>query len=191
MTARGQIVVVVAVALMVILIILAVAVDAGRLYIEHQRLDRSAQAAADAGIGWVSEQMVTQAVARQTEAASLPACIPDGDFGETGASCTATPLPAEVPHWLNDDDRATLVSPDVRATAEAVGREYAARNGIGPSNPDIETLTLIYPYGYEPLGDQLGLLVQVREKVSILLVGLIGQEFVHLPGEGLSEVPQR
>jgi Putative Flp pilus-assembly TadE/G-like len=188
---HGQIVIVVAIALTVVLIILAVAVDAGRLYIEQQRLDRSAQAAADAGIGWVSEQMVTQAVARQTEAAMLSPCVPDGEFGESGALCTATPQPAEISHWLNDDDRATLVSPDVQATAESVGREYASRNGLDSSNPAIESLTLVYPYAYDPLADELSYLVRVREKVSVLLVGLIGREFVHLPGEGLSEVPQR
>jgi hypothetical protein len=190
MRPHGQIVVVVAVALMVILIILAVAVDAGRLYIERERLDRSAQSAADAGIGWVSEQMVTQAVVRQTEAAGRPPCVPDADFGETGAHCTATPLPAEISHWLNDDDRATLVSPDVRVTAEAVARDYATRNGLGADNPNIESLALTYPFAYDPLGDHLAFMVRVREKVSVLLVGLIGQEFVHIPGEGLSEVSQ-
>ena len=65
MKPRGQMLIVVAILLMVVLMILAVAVDGGRLLAERARLRRAAQAAADAGIGLVSEAMVTQAAARQ------------------------------------------------------------------------------------------------------------------------------
>src|SRR3990172_8317783 len=100
MSSRGQVIVIVAVLLMVLLLLLAVAVDGGRLYIERARLVRAAQAGADAGIGRLAEEMVTQAVVRQSEAAVRPACVPDAGFGTPGAGWTATPLPQEISHWL-------------------------------------------------------------------------------------------
>ncbi len=191
MRAKGQVVVIVAIALTAILGLLAVAVDGGRLYIQRNRLNRRAQSAADAGIGWVAEQMVTLAVPRQTEAAGMAPCVPDGDFGESGARCTATPRPAEIPHWLNDDDRATLVSPQAQATVEAVGREYAARNGLVSTAPEIEALAFTYPYAYDPDGPTLSLRSTVRQRARVLLVGLLGTEFARIERVGQADVPQR
>lgn len=187
----GQVIVIVAVALMVFLLLLAVAVDAGRLYIERGVLDRSAQSAADAGLGWVSDQMVTRAVIRQTEAALQPPCVPDGGFGSTSATCTATPQPAEVPHWLNDEDRATLVSADYQSTAEAVAADYARRNGLDRSGPGVEALEFEYPYNYSATAPTLQFMVRVQRRVVILLAGLLGRTSVDVPGRGLSELPQR
>lgn len=191
MKPRSQEIVIVAVALTVFLLLLAVAVDAGRLYIERETLDRSAEAAADAGIGWVSDQMVTQAVIRQTEAAARPRCVPDGDFGSTGATCTASPQPADVPHWLTEEDRATLVSPGYQIAAEAVAADYARRNGIDHSSPGVQSLDFMYPYNYSANAPNLQFMVRVQRRVVVLLAGLLGRTSVDVAGQGLSELPQR
>lgn len=191
MSKRGQVLVIVAVLLMVGMLLLALVVDAGSLYVEQDALDRSAQAAADAGIGWVAEQMVTQAIPRQTAAAALPACVPDGEYGSTGASCTATPSPEHISYWLTDDDRATLVAPGIQLTAQSVASGYAARNGLVLSDPDVESLVVRYPQDPDPQAESLALSVRVRRRAVVLLAGLLSESYVHLSAEGLSEIPLR
>ena len=188
MNPRGQVLIVVAILISVTLLLLAVAVDAGRLYIERARMKRAAQAAADAGISVVADRMVTQAVARQTVMAGTPSPTPPG---------TGTPTPAlgDVIAWLTDEDRATLVSDMVVSDAEATARDYAARNGLDPADPDTLSLEIAYPQdGYAPENiaiRSLRLLVRVRRQTTVLLAGLLGEAFVDLEAAGLSEIPQR
>lgn len=177
MRRRGQTLIIVAILLMVVLMILAVAVDGGRLLIERARLRRSAQAAADAGIGLVAEAMVTQAAARQTQAASLPTCASAGP-------CTPTPLLSDVPGWLTDDDRATLVAPPMQTRVAAEAKDYAQRNEF----PQAE---ISYPADYDPGGPVVRILVTLRRRATILLAGLLGKEWVVLDEQALSQVPQR
>lgn len=177
MKPRGQMLVAIALLLMVVLMLLAVAVDGGRLVVERARLRRSAQAAADAGIGLVAEQMVTQAAARQTQAALLPTCAPAGP-------CTPTPAINEVPGWLTDDDRATLVAPPMQTQVAAEAMDYAQRNEF----PDAEVR---YPESYDPGAPAVRILVTLRRRTTILLAGLLGEEWVDLAEQGLSQVPQR
>lgn len=191
MRSRGQVLVIVAVLLMVGMLLLALAVDAGRLYVEQGQLERSAQAAADAGIGWVAEQMVTQAIPRQTAAAGAPSCVIDGEFGSSSASCTATPPPERVPLWLADDDRATLAAPAVQLTAQTIAGSYAASNGLDGADPSIEQLEVIYPYADGPSADSLAMLVRVRQRAVILLAGLLSDRYVHLTAESVSEISLR
>lgn len=191
MRAYGQVLVIVAVTLMVGLFLLALAVDGGRLYLERARLARSAQAAADAGSGWVAERMVTQVVSRQTEAASLPPCLIYGDFGDEHASCTATPEADSIQHWLTEEDRATLTAPGARATVEAIALEYARRNGLRAEDPRVTELVVDYPYGYDPKRKRLQVWVEVSRRTTILLAGLLGENFVELRAEAVSEIPQR
>lgn len=191
MSERGQVLVIVAVLLIAGLFLLALAADGGRLYIERIRLERAAQSSADAGIGWVSEEMVTLAVPRQTQAAQRSPCVPDGEYGAEEATCTATPLPEEIHHWLEDEDRATLVSPDTRATAVEVARSYAHRNDVRQGGPDAVELGIDYPYQYRDDSPVIQLRVAVRRRTTILLAGLLGSDFVWLEAAGLSEVPQR
>ncbi len=190
MTGRGQILIVIAVLLMVGLTLLAVAVDAGRLMIERTRLERGAQSAADASLGWVAEQMVTLAVPRMTAAAGRPACTPDAGYGTPAASCTATPEPAAIARWLTDDDRATLVSPPMRTAAAAEAIAYARRNGMG-LEPSPAAVQVDYPHEYEQRGSKLRLLVRIQRRATILLAGLLGHDFVDLIGESQSELPLR
>jgi hypothetical protein len=190
MKERGQVLVIVAVLLIVCMLVLALVVDGGRLYVEEDRLKRSAQAAADAGIGWISEQMVTQAIPRQTQAAGMVPCMPDGDFGAVGGTCTATPEPERIGAWLNEDDLATLRSPDVIAGAQAIAVDYAHKNGIRDGGSDGGGLSIAYPYTGSSDGS-LGMLVRIRQRTNILLAGLLSDSYVDLEVEALSEIPLR
>jgi hypothetical protein len=191
MKPRGQVIVIVAFLLMVLLLLLAVAVDGGRLYIERARAARAVQAAADAGIGRIGEEMVTLAVPRQTAAAAKPACVPDAGFGTPEASCTATPFPGEIGQWLTDDDRATLVAPEMQTAVAAEALDYAGRNGLDPSDPEVLSLEVEYPYEYSASGPALQLLVTVQRRATILLSGLLRLDSITLESQGLSELPQR
>jgi hypothetical protein len=176
--------VVVAILLMVVLLLLVLAVDVGRLFIERGRLRRAAQAAADAGVAVVAEQMVTLAIPRQTEAAARPACVPDADFGTPGASCTATPSPRRAEHWLTDDDRASLVAPAIQTQAAAEAFDYAQRNGVGD-------LSVTYPFDYDPAGTGLRMLTEIETRLVVLFAGWLGKDSIEVPAQGLSEIPQR
>ena len=191
MRQKGQIIVIVAFLIMVGLFLLALLADGGRLYLLRTRSQRSAQAAADAGMGLVAEQMVTLAVPRQTQAAGLSPCTPDGDFGDTGATCTATPEPAEIAHWLTDEDRQAMVEPEVQSTVEALALDYANRNEFSSSDPSVLELQADYPYMYQLEAENIRLRVIIRKRAVVLLAGLLGQEFVDVPAEAISELPQR
>lgn len=191
MSDRGQVVVIVAVLLMALLLLLAVAVDGGRLYIERGRVVRAAQAAADAGIGRVGDEMVTLAVPRQTEAALRAACVPDAGFGTPDASCTATPSPGEVNHWLTDDDRETLVGPEMQTAVAAEALDYAGRNGLSEADPETLALEVEYPRNYDLGGPVVQLLVSVKRRATILLSGLLRLDSITFESSGLSELPQR
>lgn len=191
MTDRGQVLVLVAVLLVVGLMLLALATDGGRLYLERGRLRRAAQSSSDAGISWVSEQMVTMAVPRQTQAAQRAPCVPDGDYGDDAATCTATPAPDQAHLWLEDEDRATLIAPEYRATAGAVVRTYAERNGTEPGGQDGSELSVEYPFEPDENPEVLRLRVTLRRRAVVLLAGLLGEEFVWLEAVGLSQIPQR
>lgn len=185
---RGQVVVLVAVLVPVVLTLLAVAVDAGRLYVERSRMVRAAQAGADAGIGVVAEQMVTLAVARQTQAASDPPPIPPE---------TATPAPplTDIVAWLTDEDREELVSAVVQAAAVASALDYADRNGLGTEDRPALEIRVTYPqdgyFPYDAAIQTLQMRVFARDEAVILLAGLLGHEFVDLSVEAMSEIPQR
>jgi len=185
---KGQILIVVAVLIPVSLLMLAVAVDAGRLFIERGRMKRAAQAAADAGISVVAEQMVTLAVARQTLMASTPSPTPPGVM-------TATPFPGDVLAWLHDDDRATLVSYAVLGMAATEAVEYANRNGFDVANPETLAIEVTYPQsGFAPEDANISvlrLLVSIRQRATILLAGLLSDQWVDLIAEGQSEIQQR
>jgi len=187
----GQIIVIVAILLMVALLFLAVAVDVGRLFVERSRLERAAQAAADAGIGVVAERMATQAGPRQTEAAARAPCVPDAGYGTPGASCTSTPQPAHAEHWLTDDDRATLTAPEMQTEAVAEAMAYAAANRAATADPGVIDLDVDYPNDYRPSDPGVQMRVSVLARLSFLLAGLLGEDEVDVNVEAISEIPQR
>lgn len=191
MTPRGQVIIVVAVGLLVAVVLLAVMVDSGRIFAERARLDRAAQSAADAGIGAVAEMMVTQAIPRQTQSAALPPCHPDGDFGDPSAACTATPVPADIEHWLTDEDRATLTAPPARATTIAEAEAYASLNGVDASARAVRELRIVYPYDYDPQDEMLRMLVRIVGLQPVLMASLLDAEELEIPAEAVSEIPQR
>jgi hypothetical protein len=188
MNKRGQILIIVAVFIPITLLLLAVAIDGGRLFIERGRVQRAAQSGADAGISVVAEKMVTLAVARQTVFASTPS--PTGF-----ANMTATPPPSDVQAWLTDDDRATLVAPEIQSTAAAEARQYASRNGYSIDDPQTLLVEVTYPQqGYSPYDsslDTLSLFVKIRLRTTVLLAGLLGDTLIDLESEAQSEIPQR
>lgn len=191
MKAAGQILLILAVVLMVGLFVLALAVDGGRLYLERARMSRSAQAAADAGSSWVAEQMVTQVVPHQTQAAGLPPCLVFGEFGDPAASCTATPAVDAIPRWLTDSDRATLTASGAQATVEAVALQYAELNDLRVEDPSVVELRVEYPHEYDPQGESIQVWVGVVRRTKILLVGLLGEDFAEVRAETISRIPQR
>lgn len=191
MKPRGQMIVVVAVGLLAAVILLAVMVDSGQVFVERARLERAAQAAADAGIGVVAEMMVTQVVPRLTQSAARSPCVPDGDYGDPGGTCTATPFPDQIEHWLTDEDRATLTAPSAYATAMAEVKSYASLNGVNPSAPDVRELQVVYPYDYDPQGVTLSLWVRIVGLQPVLMSSLLNAQELELPAEALSEIPQR
>ncbi|OGO46505.1 MAG: hypothetical protein A2Z30_03255 [Chloroflexi bacterium RBG_16_64_43] len=189
--ARGQAVILVAVALIGLLMLLAWVVDSGRLFAERQRLTRAVEGAAKAGMVVVADRMVTQVVARQTEAALRPPCAPDGAFGSPGGICTATPSPQHLTSWLTDLDRADLVSPAMQTPVAQAVEEYAARNGIDPSSATMAELEVHYPSDYH-LGDRrLTLRAVARHMFTLLLAGLLGQERAEITVETLQSLDQR
>ena len=188
MRSRGQILIIMSLLIPITLLFLAVAVDGGRIFIERGRIQRAAQSGADAGISVVAERMVTLAVARQTVFAATPSPSPPG-------SMTATPALGDVVAWLTDDDRSTLIAPDVRSTAVAEACQYVSRNGQAIGDPNVVSVEVTYPQpGYEPSDtriSQLGIIVKIRRRTNVLLAGLLGESLILLESEAQSEIPQR
>lgn len=181
MRAPAQVLVIAAILLSIGLLFLALAVDGGRLYLEHVRLDRAAQAAADAGIGVAAERVVTLAAARQTEAALAPTCPPP-----PATACTPTPPPALVEAWLSDADRAELVSEAIRAEVEEVAFTFAERNQLARGSTVVE-----YPYEYLPQDAAVRVRVSTSRELEILLAGMLNPDWVRLEAVAISQVPQR
>ena len=189
--ARGQAVILVAVALIGLLMLLAWVVDSGRLFAERQRLARAVEGAAKAGLVVVADRMVTQAVARQTEAALRPPCIADGEFGSLVGICTATPSPQDVASWLTDLDRTELISPAMQTPVAQAVEDYAARNGIEPSSSGVDELEVHFPHDHNFGDRRLTLRVVARRVFTVLLAGLLGQERAEITVETLQFLDQR
>ncbi len=189
--APGQSVILVALALIGILILLAWVVDSGRIFAERQRLTRGVESAAKAGMVVVADRITTQAVARQTEAASRPACSADVPFGSASGLCTATPSPQDVLAWLTDVDRAELISPDMQTPVAAAAQTYASHNGIQASGGDGGRLEINYPYNYTP-GDARIFLQAIAHRMLAELFGdLLGNEETEIVVESMQSVEQR
>jgi hypothetical protein len=92
---------------------------------------------------------------------------------------------------LSDDDRATLVSSPIQTQVAIAAVDYAIRNGLNPREPSTLSLSVIYPYAYHPDWIVLQIQVSAVKQTNLLLVGLLNQEWVDLPVEGISEVRQR
>lgn len=180
MNPRGQIVIVVAVLLMAGLFLLALVVDGGRIAWQRSKAHRAAQAAADAGIGIVSEGVVTLAAMRQTEAADNPC-----------PSCTPTPDPEFASRWLSDEDRSTLIAPPMRTQVAAEAEEYLSKNGFDSSQPETLSMQVDYPVGYRPLDQSIRIKVRLNRALIALIAGILGRETFEIPVEAVSQVQQR
>jgi len=197
MNSKGQILIVVAILLLVVLFFLAVIIDGARLMVEKHELDRAAAAAARAGIGLVGDQMVTQVVQAQTQAAihlctPVPTQLPESQESPTPRpTCTPTPSPNDFYAWLNDSHRATLVSPGMQtAVAEQVS-SLADMNGLGYANPEILELEIDYPHQYSPGEHDLNIYVRIRRRVTVLFSSMLGLDQGELSGDTQQSIPLR
>ncbi len=184
MSRRGQVVVIVAFLIPVVLLLMAVGVDAGRLYLAQAALRREAESAASAGISVVADRMVTQVVIRKTEAAGAPA---------PPLGATSTPEPGNLPAWLTDDDRATLVSPAVASEAEAAARSLLVMNGK-QAGAEVEFEFTFPQPGYDPENTAISSLicrVGLKTRIEILLAGLLNEGWTTLEVTGEAAIPQR
>jgi hypothetical protein len=182
----GQVIILVAILIIAVLTLLALILDGGRLLIERSRMRGAAQAAADAGLGPAAEAMVTLMIPRQTEAAGRPACQPDGEYGDQGASCTATPPPNEMASWLTDEDRETLRGETMQTQVAGVAGAYAQRNGYEPAAVAVE-----YPYHRSDHAAPISIRVVIRRQMVILMAGLLGPGHIPISAEALSEIAGR
>ncbi len=171
MKSKGQILVVIAIVLAVGMLLLAVAVDGGRLYIERGQLERGTQAAADAGIGVVGDEVVRLAELRRQEGAQ--ACEP-------APQC-----------YLQEEDwQALETDPQLAQRVRQEARAYAARNGIKEGEGGLLELRIEYPV-VDEAGQTLGVRVTARREVAVLLVGLLGESFYQLRATASSVIPGR
>jgi len=187
----GQTTVLTAIFLMGALLMLAVLVDIGRISVERHELANAAGAAAKAGLVTVGDQMMTQALAQQTLAAQSP-CVPDAGYGTPGATCTATPSPANIPAWLTNEDRQALVAAPMRTQVAVRVQQNAARNQVAPGDPGVASFEVIYPYAYTPAAHNLSILVRIRREVKILLFGFWeGSETLGIEAESKQSILQK
>ncbi|NIM93008.1 MAG: hypothetical protein GTO18_04765 [Anaerolineales bacterium] len=178
MNERGQLLVVVAFVISAAMLLLAVAVDGGRLFIRRNQMKRAAQSAADAGVSVAAERMVELAEERRggsVEGTSV------GSGDEKGGSCQPEPQ-----CWLSEEDWDTLSSSQVRALVEAEALDFAGRNGFSMGSTG--ALAINVDYSVQPMEQILQVGVTIRSRTTILLVGLLSQDFVDLEVHGFSVI---
>jgi len=194
---RGQVLIVVAILLMVVLFFLAVVIDGARLMVERHELNRAADAAARAGLAMVGDRMVTQVEYKQTLAATnfntpiFEENTPTPGGPTFTPTYTPTPSPEDFFAWMDDEDRAALVAPNMQTAVADQALTYAEKNALGLSNPDVVELKIIYPYDYYPGDSDLRIYVCIRRQVAILLVSILGVEEGEISGDTLQSIPQR
>jgi hypothetical protein len=210
---KGQLLIVIAIVISIAMLFLAVAVDAGRLYLERNRMRRGAQSAADAGVGLAAEEMVEIAEFRREDAIKKwqeeveeaqmeweDACLGGVNFPDDPApdpdpeiNCDEEfepepfePCDPEPQCWLLPEDWVTMQGGTISNAVEREALNYARLNGFDLNDP----ITLALNVTYEVDAGKLELLVnvQIRRQASILLVGLLGQSFAVLDVEGESVV---
>jgi hypothetical protein len=210
---KGQLLIVIAIVISIAMLFLAVAVDAGRLFLERNRMARGAQSAADAGVGLATEEMVDLAEFRREEAIKKweeeveeaeqeweEACLggvtfpddpppepnPDINCEEEFEPEPFEPCSPEPQCWLLPEDWGTMAGGTITNAVEREARDYAKLNGFDIN----DSVTLALDVEYEVDAGDMELLVNVgiRRRASILLVGLLGQSFAILDVESESVV---
>jgi len=187
---KAQVIVIAAILLMVLLLILAVVLDGAKIMMEKQILERAADSSGKAGLIPVSDQLVTQVVAAQTETAARVG-TPTGLTRTPGPTATQTPDQVNFYGWVNDDHRATIVAPPMRTMVATHSLAFADQNGVGLSNPDILHVEVSYPYQYDPDDQDLKIHIYIRRKVQIVFGSLLGINEGVISGESTQSLPQR
>jgi hypothetical protein len=187
----GQIVVIFAILLTVMMFFLAWIVDGGRIAIYRAEANRGAESGANAGLIIVGDQMLTQSSVRQTEASVRRRCIPQAGYGTSAPSCTATPHPNDIPAWLTQNDRATLVSSAIQTRVATAVFGSVAQNKMGSDNPGISEVIVIYPFEYDSEDARVKIRVRIHRQATVLLVGILDRKEVEVVGEFTSSLVQR
>lgn len=185
-TERGQVILIVAVLLVVLLFLLAVLIDAGRLFVEQQEINRALDAAGKAGLILVGDRMVTQVVAAQTAAAS----ITPGE-GTPGPTPTRTPGPDDFYAWLTDEDRQTLVAPPLQTLVATQVLGSLEENGFGKDHPQVIYIGISYPEDYNLDDQTLEILLNFDRRVVILFGKILNLNQGVLSGSSKQTIPQR
>lgn len=189
-TQDGQVIVIVAVLLLLVLFLLALIIDGSKLIMERQQMKRAADAAGKAGMMVAADRMVTQVAAAQTESASLaPSSTPESPSATAGES--PLPSPDDFYPRLNDDHRATLVSPPLQTMVVSHIYQHLERVNSDYLDPGYCDLQVEYPYRYHPEEQKLQLSVQMRKNVSLIFGGLLGSDKGMIHVESRQSLPQR
>jgi len=187
---KGQVIIIVAVLLVVVLTILAVIIDGARLMVVQQEINRAADAAGKAGLIIVGDQMVTQAVAAQTAAASVT--LTATPIGSTpGLTLTPTPAGDDFFSWINDGHRKTLVAPLMQTLVATRVLGNIEENNFGMSNPVIKGVDITYPYQYHMEDQKIQILVRIDRSVAIIFGSLFNLEEGVISGTTKQNIPQR
>lgn len=188
-TERGQVIIIVAILLVALLLFLAILIDGSRLFIEMQEINRALDAAGKAGLIVVGDQMVTQAAAAQTAAASItPSATPS--VGTTGPTLTATPRGDDIYAWLSDEDRQTLVAPPMQTLVATHVLGSLEENGFGEGNPNLIDIQISYPDRDQSTDQTLGILLDLDRRVVIIFGRILNLNQGVLSGSAKQTIPQ-
>lgn len=157
---------------------------------------RAAQAASDAGVSALAEEMATLAFERHQEAMATPSPTPDPLATPIPTlEMTSTPPPDDVAAWLQDEDREALTKDPIRSRVISVAEEFARLNGLDPADANIQEFEVRYPQPgfnpYDPAQGMLRLSVHARSRSLMLLAGLVGREYLEFTVEAASQVGVR
>ena len=166
-TERGQVILIVAILLVVVLFSLAILIDAARLFVEQQEINRALDAAGKAGLIVVGDRMVTQVVSAQTAAASITP-LSTSSSETPGPTPTQTPDPEDFYGWLNDEDRQTLVAPPLQTLVATQVLGSLKENGLGVDNLNVLKIEISYPEGYHLEDQTLEILLTLDRRVVII-----------------------
>lgn len=166
-TDQGQVIIIVGFLLVVTLFFLSVLIDGARLFIEKQEINRALDAAGKAGLLVIGDRMVTQVIYAQKAA---PAITPNpaSSGGIIGPTPTETPAVDDFYAWLSEEDRQTLVAPPLQTIVVSHALESLKKNALGPDNPVLINVSIIYPYQYNPDDQTLIILMKLDYRTAVI-----------------------
>lgn len=184
----GQLIIIIAILLMVLLLLLAVIIDAARLFLEQQEINRALDAAGKAGLIVVGDLMVTQVVAAQTAAAVNTPWATTLEL-TPHPSPTATPEPDDFYDWLTVEDRQTLFAPPLQTEVAGEALRYLEKNGLGLGNPDVIDIRVSYPVEDHSGEPTLAILLELDRRMVVIFGRILGINQGILSGQSKQTIP--